>query len=71
MLQIWLFCKGAESSVFPICKDTVMIEETNRDINAFANRGLRTLAVAYREISYEEYARVTEGNYFKNCIQCM
>ncbi|XP_013181394.1 PREDICTED: probable phospholipid-transporting ATPase IF [Papilio xuthus] len=59
--KIWLFCKGAESSVFPICKDTVMIEETNRDINAFANRGLRTLAVAYREIPYEEYARVTEA----------
>ncbi|CAH2075970.1 unnamed protein product, partial [Iphiclides podalirius] len=59
--KIWLFCKGAESSVFPICKDSVMVEETNRDINVFANKGLRTLAVAYREIPHEEYDRVTES----------
>ncbi|XP_068632358.1 phospholipid-transporting ATPase IF-like [Battus philenor] len=59
--KIWLFCKGAESSVFPICKNTVMIEDTNRDINLFANKGLRTLAIAYREIPQEEYARVTES----------
>ncbi|XP_075974263.1 phospholipid-transporting ATPase IF-like [Anticarsia gemmatalis] len=59
--KIWLFCKGAESSVFPLCKDTALIEDTNRDINTFANRGLRTLAVAYREISEEEYDKVTEA----------
>ncbi|XP_072939136.1 phospholipid-transporting ATPase IF-like [Epargyreus clarus] len=59
--KIWLFCKGAESSVFPICKDTVLIEDTNRDINTFANKGLRTLAIAYREIPAEEYEKVTEG----------
>ncbi|CAG5058813.1 unnamed protein product [Parnassius apollo] len=59
--KIWLFCKGAESSVFPICKDTVMVDETNRDINVFANKGLRTLAVAYREISLEEYETVMES----------
>ncbi|XP_037298085.1 probable phospholipid-transporting ATPase IF isoform X2 [Manduca sexta] len=59
--KIWLFCKGAESSVFPICKDTALIEDTNRDITMFANKGLRTLAVAYREIPEEEYARVAEN----------
>ncbi|XP_045447755.1 phospholipid-transporting ATPase IF-like [Melitaea cinxia] len=59
--KIWLFCKGAESSVFPICKDTALIEETDRDINYFANKGLRTLAIAYREIPLEEYERVAES----------
>ncbi|XP_047509225.1 phospholipid-transporting ATPase IF [Pieris napi] len=59
--KIWLFCKGAESSVFPICKDSVQIEETERDITAFATKGLRTLAVAYREIPTEEYDRVAES----------
>ncbi|XP_034826885.1 phospholipid-transporting ATPase IF-like isoform X4 [Maniola hyperantus] len=58
--KIWLLCKGAETSVFSICKDTVYIEETDRDINTFANKGLRTLAIAYREIPVEEYERVAE-----------
>ncbi|XP_052754672.1 phospholipid-transporting ATPase IF-like [Galleria mellonella] len=59
--KIWLFCKGAESAVLPLCKDSVIIEDVNRDIDTFANRGLRTLAVAYRTISQEEYARVAES----------
>nr|XP_021202672.2 probable phospholipid-transporting ATPase IF isoform X1 [Bombyx mori] len=59
--KIWLFCKGAESSVFPLCKDSALVEEVNRDINAFAVKGLRTLAIAYREISDEEYTRVSES----------
>nr|XP_026489738.1 probable phospholipid-transporting ATPase IF [Vanessa tameamea] len=59
--KIWLFCKGAETSVFPICKDTALIEETDRDINIFANKGLRTLAIAYREIPEDEYERVSES----------
>lgn len=46
--------------MFPICKDTALIEETDRDINYFANKGLRTLAIAYREIPLEEYERVAE-----------
>ncbi|XP_026732773.1 probable phospholipid-transporting ATPase IF [Trichoplusia ni] len=59
--KIWLFCKGAESSVFPLCKETTLIEDTDRDVTTFANRGLRTLAIAYREIPEEEYERVTEA----------
>ncbi|CAH0714141.1 unnamed protein product, partial [Brenthis ino] len=59
--KIWLFCKGAETSVFPICKDSVLIEQTERDINYFANEGLRTLAIAYREIPAEEYVKVAES----------
>ena len=58
--QIWLFCKGAETAVFPLCKDSVLIEETERDINSFANKGLRTLAVAYREVPVDEYEKVAE-----------
>ncbi|XP_038214547.1 probable phospholipid-transporting ATPase IF [Zerene cesonia] len=65
--KIWLFCKGAETSVFPICKDSVLIEETDRDINAFANKGLRTLAIAYREIPREEYEKVTESIRLMEC----
>ncbi|KOB75715.1 Uncharacterized protein OBRU01_07021, partial [Operophtera brumata] len=48
--RILLFCKGAESSVFPLCKNSKMVEDTNRDIDVFANRGLRTLAIAFRLI---------------------
>ncbi|XP_041988181.1 phospholipid-transporting ATPase IF [Aricia agestis] len=59
--KIWLFCKGAETSVFPICKDTALIEETDKDISAFAVKGLRTLAIAYREIPSEEYEKVGES----------
>ncbi|RVE40045.1 hypothetical protein evm_015305, partial [Chilo suppressalis] len=58
--KIWLFCKGAESSIFPICKNSVIMEDTDRDVNEFANKGLRTLAVAYREIPEEEYRSVVD-----------
>ncbi|KAJ8721706.1 hypothetical protein PYW07_002481 [Mythimna separata] len=59
--KIWLFCKGAESSVFPLCMNTSLVEETDRDISSFANKGLRTLAIAYREIPADEYERVAEA----------
>ncbi|CAG9785399.1 unnamed protein product [Diatraea saccharalis] len=58
--KIWLFCKGAESSVFPICENSIFMENTERDVNAFANKGLRTLAVAYRQIPEEEYYNIVE-----------
>ncbi|XP_048480436.1 phospholipid-transporting ATPase IF isoform X1 [Plutella xylostella] len=59
--KIWLFCKGAESSVLPLCRNNEVIDITNRDITTFANKGLRTLAIAYREIPQEEYDIVTDG----------
>lgn len=59
--KIWLFCKGAESSVFPLCTNYSCVQETDRDINIFANKGLRTLAIAYREVPEEEYERVAEA----------
>ncbi|KAL4705339.1 hypothetical protein ACJJTC_006825 [Scirpophaga incertulas] len=59
--KIWLFCKGAESSIFTICKDSLEIEETNTNVNLFANEGLRTLAIAYREIPEDEYYKTSES----------
>lgn len=38
-----------------------MVEETNRDINVFANKGLRTLAVAYRLVPDEEYDKLAQS----------
>ncbi|XP_060803599.1 phospholipid-transporting ATPase IF isoform X2 [Amyelois transitella] len=59
--KIWLYCKGAESAVLPLCKDSVIVEEVNRDIDSFANKGLRTLAIAYREVPQDEYDKVCEA----------
>lgn len=59
-LQILLFCKGAESSVFPLCKNSALVEDISRDIDVFANKGLRTLAIAYRVIPDAEYNSVAE-----------
>ncbi|XP_049868001.1 phospholipid-transporting ATPase IF [Pectinophora gossypiella] len=59
--RIWLFCKGAESSVFPLCKNNAMVDMTERDIDIFARKGLRTLAVAYRHVPDEEYERIGEA----------
>ncbi|XP_063384293.1 phospholipid-transporting ATPase IF-like [Cydia fagiglandana] len=59
--KIWLFCKGAESSVFPLCRNKEMVDKINHDINAFAIKGLRTLAVAFREIHEEDYQEIRES----------
>lgn len=40
-----------------------MEEATDRDINIFARRGLRTLAVAYREVPEEEYMNISDCEY--------
>ncbi|KAK3926702.1 putative phospholipid-transporting ATPase IF [Frankliniella fusca] len=52
--QIWLFCKGAESTVLPL----VTHGQKTRTIDCmqeFAMRGLRTMLVACRRIPREEY----------------
>ncbi|KAJ2942708.1 hypothetical protein O0L34_g2178 [Tuta absoluta] len=59
--KIWLFCKGAENAVFPLCKNAAMVDTIERDIDFFANRGLRTLAVAYRQVSDEDYENITRA----------
>uniref|UniRef100_A0A1B0D1R6 Uncharacterized protein n=1 Tax=Phlebotomus papatasi TaxID=29031 RepID=A0A1B0D1R6_PHLPP len=55
--QIWLYTKGAESHVLPLCDKTPrqLITVTQSHINDFAKLGLRTLTVARRKITNSEY----------------
>lgn len=57
--EIWLYTKGAESHVFPLCETTPsqmqLIKITQQHIDDFAKIGLRTLAVARRKLTAEEY----------------
>uniref|UniRef100_A0A1A9WFD3 Phospholipid-transporting ATPase n=1 Tax=Glossina brevipalpis TaxID=37001 RepID=A0A1A9WFD3_9MUSC len=53
----WIYCKGAESYVFPLCDRNCqeMIAKTDAHISDFSRLGLRTLAVARKKLSEEEY----------------
>ncbi|XP_064555729.1 phospholipid-transporting ATPase IF isoform X1 [Drosophila montana] len=53
----WIYTKGAESYVFPLCANSsaMMVSKTDNHISDFARLGLRTLAIARREISETEY----------------
>ena len=56
--QIILYCKGADSVIYQRLRpdhDPVLKESTSKDMEAFANGGLRTLCIAYRYLSNEEY----------------
>jgi phospholipid-translocating ATPase len=56
--QIELYCKGADSVIYERLAedhDTVLKEKTSKDMESFANSGLRTLCIAYRSMSDEEY----------------
>ncbi|XP_031625300.1 phospholipid-transporting ATPase IG isoform X2 [Contarinia nasturtii] len=57
--DIWLYTKGAESHVFPLCQttqsQTELLKVTQQHIDDFAKIGLRTLAVARRKLTSEEY----------------
>lgn len=63
--QIWLYTKGAESHVLPLCKSTPeqhsLKNITQTHIDDFANMGLRTLAVARRRLTPEEYSNFNIG----------
>uniref|UniRef100_A0A8D2Q432 Phospholipid-transporting ATPase n=1 Tax=Varanus komodoensis TaxID=61221 RepID=A0A8D2Q432_VARKO len=52
-----LFIKGAESVILPRSKDGE-IEKTRIHVDEFALKGLRTLCVAYRTFTAEEYQEV-------------
>ncbi|XP_058890478.1 phospholipid-transporting ATPase IF-like isoform X6 [Acipenser ruthenus] len=52
-----LFTKGAESSVFPFTRSGA-IEKTRVHVDEFALKGLRTLVVACRHFTPEEYQEV-------------
>ncbi|XP_013098646.2 phospholipid-transporting ATPase IF isoform X1 [Stomoxys calcitrans] len=53
----WIYTKGAESYVFPLCGNhaSEMINKTDAHISDFARLGLRTLAIARRKIGEDEY----------------
>ncbi|XP_061786423.1 phospholipid-transporting ATPase 11C isoform X3 [Nerophis lumbriciformis] len=58
--DILLFCKGADSSIFP----RVKLEEVERmrmHVDRNAEEGYRTLCVAYKRLSTEEYAQADAG----------
>ena len=56
-----LYCKGADEQIFArLSKDAALnspdfVSKTVADIEQFAHVGLRTLVLAYRDLSEEEY----------------
>uniref|UniRef100_A0A8B9GDU1 Phospholipid-transporting ATPase n=1 Tax=Amazona collaria TaxID=241587 RepID=A0A8B9GDU1_9PSIT len=55
--HIFLFCKGADSSIFPRVKEG-KIDQIRSRVERNAVEGLRTLCVAYKELTAEEYSKV-------------
>ena len=56
--RIVLYCKGADSVIYERLADdhdSILKDQTSKDMEAFANSGLRTLCIAYRLVSDEEY----------------
>jgi phospholipid-translocating ATPase len=56
--KLVLYSKGADSVIYArLAKDhdQRLKEQTNKDMDAFANGGLRTLCIAYRPLQEEEY----------------
>lgn len=64
--QLLLLCKGADSVMFErLSKHGQQFEaETRRHINRYAEAGLRTLVIAYRELGEDEY-RIWEKEFLK------
>ncbi|XP_042840947.1 phospholipid-transporting ATPase IB isoform X3 [Panthera tigris] len=54
--QLRLYCKGADNVIFErLSKDSKYMEETLCHLEYFATEGLRTLCVAYADLSEQEY----------------
>lgn len=56
--RIILYCKGADSVIYERLvpdHDPFIKEQTNKDMEAFANSGLRTLCISYRYVSEDEF----------------
>ncbi|OBZ77329.1 Phospholipid-transporting ATPase DNF1 [Grifola frondosa] len=56
--QLILYCKGADSIIYQRLAadhDSELKANTSRDMEAFANGGLRTLCIAYRYLTDQEY----------------
>lgn len=63
--QIWIYTKGAESHVLPLCSTRCsnVVRSTQKHINDFAKLGLRTLAVARRKLTKAEFINFNNGEY--------
>lgn len=69
--KILLLCKGADSVMFErLSEDSNDFEDTTRrHINEYADAGLRTLILAYRELNEEEYHKFNKKfNDAKNSV---
>jgi phospholipid-translocating ATPase len=58
--NIVLYCKGADNVIYSRLagvQDPDIRDSTLRDLDAFANEGLRTLCIAKRELSKEYYSK--------------
>ncbi|KAJ7724330.1 phospholipid-transporting ATPase 1 [Mycena maculata] len=58
--RLVMYCKGADSVIYArLAADhnPALKEATRRDMEAFANNGLRTLCIAWRVLSQDEYTR--------------
>ncbi|KAJ8514613.1 hypothetical protein ONZ45_g7879 [Pleurotus djamor] len=56
--RLILYCKGADSVIYARLAtdhDPQLKEQTSRDMEAFANNGLRTLCISYRWLQEDEY----------------
>ncbi len=61
--QIWLYTKGAESHVLPLCmnrRNSITVT-TEQDIDDFAREGLRTLVVARKKLTKSEFIVFSKG----------
>ncbi|CAG8525690.1 5339_t:CDS:10 [Paraglomus brasilianum] len=63
--KIKLYCKGADTVILErLSEDNPFVEQTLQHLEDYATEGLRTLCIAMREISEEEY-KVWSGVYDK------
>jgi phospholipid-translocating ATPase len=56
--QLILYCKGADSVIYERLskdQDPALKDKTSKDMEMFANNGLRTLCIAYRYLEEDEY----------------
>ena len=56
--QLFLFCKGADSMILKRLSPENSIEvldKTKEDLKTFSKEGLRTLAIAYKELDRDYY----------------
>ena len=58
--KIKMLCKGADSIIFPRLFNYENVDFTNTALNAFANEGLRTLLIAEKVLSEQEYQSFIE-----------